>query len=47
MTTLGIVLLVVAAVVVLASVARGVTAYRSAMRRKWPEVPPRADDEDW
>jgi hypothetical protein len=46
MTTLGIVLLVIAGVVVLASVARGVTAYRSSMRRKWPEVQPRNDDDD-
>jgi len=46
MTTLGIVLLVVAAVVVLASVARGVTAYRNVMRRKWPDVPPRNDDDE-
>ena len=48
MTTLAIVLLVVAAVVVLASLVRGVTRYRSVMRRKWPDVPPAADDdEDW
>jgi len=46
MTTLGIVLLVVAAVVVLASVARGITHYRSVMRRDWPKVEPR-DDDDW
>jgi uncharacterized membrane protein len=48
MTTLAIVLLVVAAVIVVASLAQGVTRYRSVMRRKWPEVPPtRDDDEDW
>jgi hypothetical protein len=47
-TTLAIVLLVVAGLVVLASLLRGVTHYRSVMRRKWPEVPPaRDDDEDW
>jgi hypothetical protein len=46
MTTLGIVLLVIAGAVVLASVARGVAAYRSVMRRKWPEVQPRNDDDD-
>jgi hypothetical protein len=47
-TTLAIVLLVVAGLVVLASLLRGVTHYRSVMRRKWPEVPPaRDDDEEW
>jgi hypothetical protein len=44
-TTLAIVLLVVAGVVVAASLARGITHYRSVMRREWPKVPPRNDDE--
>ena len=48
MTTLAIVLLVVAGVVVIASLARGITHYRSVMRRDWPKVEPRSDDEeDW
>ena len=47
MTTLAIVLLVVAGVVVIASLARGITHYRSTMRREWPKVEPRDDDEDW
>jgi hypothetical protein len=46
MTTLAIVLLVVAGIVVLASVARGITHYRSVMRREWPKVPP-GNDDDW
>ena len=46
MTTLGIVLLAVSAIVVLASVARGISHYRSVMRRDWPKVPPRTDDDD-
>jgi hypothetical protein len=45
-TTLAVVLLVVAGLVVLASLARGVMHYRSVMRRKWPDVPPARDDED-
>lgn len=48
MTTLGIVLLVVAAVVVLASVARGIAHYRRVMRREWPKVERRdGNDDDW
>jgi hypothetical protein len=47
-TTLAIVLLVVAGVVVLASLARGITHYRSVMRRDWPKVEPRdGNDDDW
>lgn len=46
MTTLGIVLLVVAGVAVLASLTRGIARYRSVMRRRWPEVPPSTDDEE-
>jgi hypothetical protein len=46
-TTLAIVLLVVAGLVVVASVARGVMHYRSVMRRKWPDVPPPRNDDDW
>jgi hypothetical protein len=46
MTTLAIVLLVAAGVVVLASVARGISHYRSVMRREWPKVPP-GNDDDW
>lgn len=46
MTTLAIVLLVVAAVVVAASLARGIARYRSVMRREWPKVPP-GNDDDW
>jgi hypothetical protein len=45
-TTVAIVLLVVAGVVVAASLARGITRYRSVMRSRWPEVPPARDDED-
>jgi hypothetical protein len=45
-TTLAIVLLVAAGVVVLASLARGITHYRRVMRREWPKVEPRNDD-DW
>ena len=29
-----------------ASLARGISRYRSVMRREWPKVPPRNDD-DW
>ena len=48
MTTLAIVLLVVAGIVVLASLARGITHYRSVMRRDWPKVEPRdRNDDDW
>jgi hypothetical protein len=48
MTTLAIVLLVVAGVVVLASLARGISHYRSVMRREWPKVPPPpGNDDDW
>ena len=47
MTTLAIVLLVVAGLVVVASLARGISRYRSVMRREWPKVPPRNDDDDW
>ncbi len=47
MTTLAIVLLVVAGVVVLASLARGISHYRSVMRREWPDVPPVRDEDDW
>ena len=47
MTTLAIVLLVVAGLIVVASLARGITHYRSVMRRKWPEVPPDRNDDDW
>jgi hypothetical protein len=47
-TTLAIVLLVVAGVVVLASLARGISHYRSVMRRDWPEVEPRdGNEDDW
>ncbi|MBD0338725.1 MAG: hypothetical protein ICV67_05495 [Thermoleophilia bacterium] len=46
MTTLAVVLLVVAGVIVVASLARGISRYRSVMRREWPKVPPRNDD-DW
>jgi hypothetical protein len=46
-TTFALVLLVVAGVVVLASLARGITHYRSVMRREWPKVEPRDDDDDW
>lgn len=46
MTTLGIVLIVVVGLVTLASVAAGIARYRSVMRRKWPEVRPRNED-DW
>jgi hypothetical protein len=46
MTELAIALLVVAAIVVLASLASGIARYRRVMRRPWPKVPP-ADDEDW
>jgi hypothetical protein len=45
-TTLAIVLLVVAGAIVLASVARGISHYRSVMRREWPKVPP-GNDDDW
>jgi len=45
-TTLALVLLVVAGVVVLASLARGITHYRSVMRRDWPKVEPRDENED-
>ena len=45
MTTLAIVLLVVAAVVVGASLARGITHYRRVMRREWPKVEPGNDDD--
>ena len=47
MTTLAVVLLVVAGLVVLASLARGITHYRSVMRRDWPKVEPRDDEDDW
>ena len=47
MTTLALVLLVVVGVVVIATLARGITHYRSVMRRDWPEVEPKNDDEDW
>jgi hypothetical protein len=47
-TTLAIVLLVIAGVVVVASLARGISHYRSVMRRDWPKVEPRdGDDDDW
>ena len=46
MTTLALVLLVVAGVIVLASLARGISRYRAVMRRDWPKVPPR-NDGDW
>ena len=46
MTTLALVFLVVAGVIVLASLARGISRYRAVMRREWPKVPPRNDD-DW
>jgi hypothetical protein len=46
-TTLAVVLLVVAGLVVLASLARGITHYRSVMRRDWPKVEPRDDEDDW
>jgi hypothetical protein len=46
MTALAIVLLVLAGVIVIASLARGIARYRSVMRREWPKVPP-ADDDDW
>jgi hypothetical protein len=44
----GVVLaaVIVAALVVVASVARGVARYRSVMRRSWPKVPPGEDDDD-
>ncbi len=48
MTTMAIVLLVVAGIVALASVARGVAHYRRVMRREWPDVPPADhEDDDW
>jgi hypothetical protein len=47
-TALAIVLLVVAGVIVIASLARGITRYRSVMRREWPKVPPDpGNDDDW
>jgi hypothetical protein len=46
-TTLAIVLLVVAGLVVVASLARGIAHYRSVMRREWPKVPPPGNDDDW
>ena len=46
MTTLAVVLLVVAGVIVVASLVRGISRYRAVMRRDWPKVPPRNDD-DW
>jgi hypothetical protein len=47
-TTLAIILLVIAGVVVLASLARGITRYRSVMRREWPKIEPRdGNDDDW
>jgi hypothetical protein len=47
-TTLAIVLLVVAGIVVIASLVRGITHYRSVMRRDWPKVEPRdGNDDDW
>jgi hypothetical protein len=46
-TTLALVLLIVAGIVVLASLARGITHYRSVMRRDWPKVEPREEDDDW
>ncbi len=46
MTTLAIVLLAVAGVIVAASLWRGIVRYRAVMRREWPKVPPRNDD-DW
>jgi hypothetical protein len=45
-TELAIVLLAVAGIVALASIASGIARYRRVMRRPWPKVPP-ADDEDW
>ena len=46
MSGLAITLLVVAGVVALASVASGIVRYRRVMRRPWPKVPPRNED-DW
>lgn len=46
MTELAVVLLVVAGIVVLASLVRGLVRYRRVMRRPWPKVPP-AEDDDW
>lgn len=37
----------VAAIVVAASITRGIVRYRRVMRRPWPKVPPAQDDDDW
>ena len=47
MTGLAIALLVVAGLVSLASLAVGIARYRAVMRRRWPEVPPAGNDDDW
>ncbi len=47
MTGLAIALLVVAGLISLASLAAGIARYRAVMRRKWPEVPPVRNDDDW
>jgi hypothetical protein len=46
-TALAVILLVVAGLVVVASLTRGIKQYRSTMSREWPKVEPRDDDEDW
>jgi hypothetical protein len=46
MTELAVALLLVAGIVVVASLASGIARYRHVMRRPWPKVPP-ADEDDW
>jgi hypothetical protein len=48
MTTLSIVIFVLAGVVVITSLVGGIARYRAVMRRNWPKLPPaEGDDEDW